>query len=58
MKGALNDLKNTVCHNEASTSAKSTPTGVTALHSLITLSKPAEVNSVLPLKRKPEEDHN
>ena len=59
MKAAVNDISNSFCHNEASTSAKSTPTGVSALHSLTSLSKPAAViNNVLPLKRKPEEESN
>ncbi len=59
MKVAVNEIYNSFCHNEASTSAKSTPTGVSALHSLTSLSKPATViNNVLPLKRKPEEETN
>ena len=61
MKAAVNDISTaiTICHNEASTSAKSTPTGVATLHSLNSLSKPAILTTnVLPLKRKPEEDIN
>lgn len=60
MKAAVNEISNLFNHNEASTSAKSTPTGVvSSLHSLNSLSKPAAVlTNILPLKRKPEEETN